>query len=641
MFNSKIPSRLTTFRLESEWIVFCLYILLAILLYSQMLYSDYLFYDDAATINDNPSLHNLSDWGAIFKSFNTRFLLGLTLAFNYLIGGTLPYWYRLTNILIHGTTAFAIYLTLREIGRLMQTKTNQPIYFNDKLICFIGATIFLAHPLVTDALNQIVQRMEMMATLFYVATIFLYLRYRKTNNRLAALAAWITCVASMFCKEISFTLPFMIYIFDVFFFASNIKTRFLKWLPFGLTLLIIPSVLLLTRPDTMLPTTQIAAVKNIDILHHNKEYLLDITRAGGTEQIKRKDYFLTELNVMRTYWRLLFYPVNQMFLYHYPLSQSLFEWQTMRSAILHLLLILWMFYLFRKRQVLSLGIIWFYLTLSVESTILPIAHVISEYRVYMAIFGFVLILLSVANIFCLKRLMTICLLSFLVLALSGVTSARNVIWLDEKTLWRDNLNKAQYNVLVYHSYALVLLGKKDYEQAEKALRFLVKAFPQYELPYYNLSTHYLNQKKYDDLEKLFVDYQRQFGENYSLFFLKGQYYFSLKNYSRAIAYLKQAIKHNPKKPDSYMLLCASYAQFDKIAEEQCYWKATKKVPYEIYFYTRLVIMYKTSHDQQKTEEVWAVLKETPYERYKKSIEEALSKFNITDDGFISNLTPAK
>ena len=56
------------------------------LIYSNTLYSSFHF-DDGAVIAHNAFIRNLSDVYAIWGAFNTRFVVGLSLALNYRLGG--------------------------------------------------------------------------------------------------------------------------------------------------------------------------------------------------------------------------------------------------------------------------------------------------------------------------------------------------------------------------------------------------------------------------------------------------------------------------------------------------------------------------------------------------------------------------
>jgi hypothetical protein len=111
-----------------------------------------------------------------------------------------------------------------------------------------------------------------------------------------------------------------------------------------------------------------------------------------TAAISRNDYLLTQFNVIVTYIRLLFLPINQNLDYDYPLAHSLFAFPTFLSFLFLVMLVIVGVWIFRKSRLISFGIFWFFITLSVESSIIPIRDVIFEHRVYLPSVGFVICL---------------------------------------------------------------------------------------------------------------------------------------------------------------------------------------------------------------------------------------------------------
>ena len=111
-----------------------------------------------------------------------------------------------------------------------------------------------------------------------------------------------------------------------------------------------------------------------------------------TSSLSRTDYLLTQFNVITTYIRLLFFPVNQNLDYDYPISRTLFEFPTLLSFLFLTSVVAFGGWMFKKSRLISFGIFWFFITLSVESSIIPIRDVIFEHRVYLPSVGFVIFL---------------------------------------------------------------------------------------------------------------------------------------------------------------------------------------------------------------------------------------------------------
>ncbi|WP_243688246.1 hypothetical protein [Geotalea toluenoxydans] len=98
-----------------------------------------------------------------------------------------------------------------------------------------------------------------------------------------------------------------------------------------------------------------------------------------------------------------------------------------------------------NHRLIAFGIFWFFITLSVESSFIPIVDVIFEHRVYLPSVGFfiavaTLIVLGVEKLSlgrprAANGLLVAMLLLSCVLAL--LTFNRNRVWADEITLWED------------------------------------------------------------------------------------------------------------------------------------------------------------------------------------------------------------
>ena len=124
---------------------------------------------------------------------NTRLVADSTFAFNYWLAGPNVLGYHIFNLIIHVFTAFLVYQLLFQLLRLSDSNENSPTAASaithgaqalpplaDKLFwpSFLGGLLFLVHPLATQGVTYITQRYTSLATLFYVASIFCYLKAR-------------------------------------------------------------------------------------------------------------------------------------------------------------------------------------------------------------------------------------------------------------------------------------------------------------------------------------------------------------------------------------------------------------------------------------------------------------------------------
>jgi tetratricopeptide (TPR) repeat protein len=182
--------------------------------------------------------------------------------------------------------------------------------------------------------------------------------------------------------------------------------------------------------------------------------------SSETSTISRYSYFLTQQRVEVTYLRLLLFPAGQNLDYDYPVFSSARKWPLVGSMMLHALLAaLAVVILLRSNRdrdagecnspamrLGGIGIAWFYLTLSVESSVIPIRDVIFEHRLYLPSVGFFMAATAGAGWLAARRgwMRTggWCLLALLAVVLTVATINRNRVWNSELGMWMDVTEKS-------------------------------------------------------------------------------------------------------------------------------------------------------------------------------------------------------
>jgi hypothetical protein len=371
--------------------------LLAIIILGTIIYSNTFdaswHFDDHTSIVENYSIRNLKATAAAVGA--SRWIGFTTFALNYHFGKLDVFGYHLVNICIHLASAVLVYFFV-----LLTLKTP---YLKDSSISrytaslsLASALIFVAHPIQTQAVTYIAQRFTSLATLFYLLSLVLFIKARLHNLRGAKfyspshlgcyLGSLLAAFLAMKTKEITITLPAIILLYEFFFFNPSLRslTRKLVYLiPLLLTFFIIPLNLYGIGLFGISDGTFIGIAEVGDVIG-------DATQE--TKALSRTDYCLTQFNVISTYIRLLFFPVNQNLDYDYPISRTFLEFPTFTSFLFLASIVAFGVWMFKNSRLISFGIFWFFITLSVESSIIPIRDVIFEHRVYLPSVGFVMFL---------------------------------------------------------------------------------------------------------------------------------------------------------------------------------------------------------------------------------------------------------
>ena len=143
-------------------------ILAVFLVYSNTFRASFHF-DDTPHIVENYQIRNLGNIPEILKG--QRGVTMATFALNYAAGGLNVVGYHIVNISIHAVAAvLAYFLVFLTLGSLTEDETWA------KRIAAYSALLFAVHPVQTQSVTYIVQRMESLASLFYLAALLFFVK---------------------------------------------------------------------------------------------------------------------------------------------------------------------------------------------------------------------------------------------------------------------------------------------------------------------------------------------------------------------------------------------------------------------------------------------------------------------------------
>ncbi len=137
----------------------------------------------------------------IMKSY--RPVVSLSVLIDYLLWGTNASGFHLTNILLlAGSCLFTALVTLEITG----------LYGNRlKAAAAIWAgLLFAVYPLHGEAVAWIIGRVDLLSTLFYLASLFSYLRYRRLREKPYLWSSLLLFLLSLTSKEMAVTLPVVV-----------------------------------------------------------------------------------------------------------------------------------------------------------------------------------------------------------------------------------------------------------------------------------------------------------------------------------------------------------------------------------------------------------------------------------------------
>jgi tetratricopeptide (TPR) repeat protein len=499
-------------------LVFVLLFLIVLAAYSNALQTAW-HLDDYPNIVENSRLHitDLSS-DSIFKTFFAhpvsgngfrRPMVWPTFAINWYLGKDDVTGYHALNLFIHFLTGSILFFT---ILNLFKSPNLRGKYSGaEPSIALFAATLWAINPIQSQAVTYIVQRMALMAAMFYILGIYFYVKARTNTSPFKRIFYYLGCFLSFVCacgsKENAIMLPAALFLTEIVFYQnlSLTKTR---------------RVLLGVATGTGLLVIIAGAI------FFMKEEPPFFLKGYAFRPFSLAERLMTEPRILMHYLSQIFYPLpNRLSIHHdVMVSTSLWQpWTTLPSIAGVLILIVLGGLQIQKRPILAFSILFFFMNHLVESTILPL-ELVFEHRNYLpSLFLFWPISVGIHWLLSNFRQkkpffykMTFAFSIFLIMGLATSTFIRNMAWATEQTLWTDALRKA----------------------------------PGSSRPYFRLAEYYSKQGRLDEsiaLLKKGFSLRHQMPKQAEVIFYNnmGNTYRKKHEYEKAIQYLKQALEIVP------------------------------------------------------------------------------------------------
>jgi protein O-mannosyl-transferase len=168
--------------------------------------------DDISEIAENPAIRVLwPPWVPMFEGtpMPHRPLPYYTFALNYAVHGLDPRGYHAVNLAIHLTNGWLVWWVGREILRRLGAGDAAGE------IALAAATLWLVHPLCTQAVDYIYQRIESLGALAILGTVACFLKATTEPRPRSWLAASVAASATgMLCKEHVIAAPVAVLLVD-------------------------------------------------------------------------------------------------------------------------------------------------------------------------------------------------------------------------------------------------------------------------------------------------------------------------------------------------------------------------------------------------------------------------------------------
>lgn len=511
-------------------------------------------FDDEPAILSNPTLRHPGDVGRLLLppgeqagTVGGRPLLNASLALNYAMGGTKPIGYHIVNLAIHLLAVLTLYGVVR---RTPGAETLAPW----------AALLWGVHPLLTQAVTYVVQRGESLMGLFYLLTLYAFIRgaadgsqadgrsKRPRLQRPWGVASVVCCWLGMATKEPMVSAPLLVLCYDRTFVAGSFAAAWRQRRGYYLAL----------AASWALLAGLVASTAGRG------------GSAGWGAGTPVWPYLLTQAAAIAHYLRLSLWPAPLVFDYGSRLAPSLGAvWP---QAVLVLALLAAAGWAVVRRPAWGLLGLWFFAILAPSSSFIPIAtEPMAEQRMYLPLAAVIVALLAWLASRVPRRLIAAG--SFgAALALGIATARRNGQYRDPVVLWADTAAKNPGEPRVHNDLGTALRARGDAAAAQAQFAAAIHLQPDYAPAHFNLGVAFLDAGQPGEalphLQQAAAVPRHQADLQLDL----GQAYAELGRYGDAVGAFRRAVELAPASAEAHgdlgnALLLAGRAR-EAVAEDQ-------------------------------------------------------------------------
>jgi len=414
-----------------------LIVLAVCLAYANTLRVPFIF-DDGPSITLNETIRKLRPIGPVLRppsdggrAISGRPIINLSLAVNYAISGVNPWSYHAANLAIHALAALALFGLARRTleGPVLRERFGAAAVPTAGIIALLWAL----HPLQTESVTCVIQRTESLVGLFYLLTLYGFVRMASADSRWGRLgwaaACTAACLLGMATKEVMVTAPVIVLLYDRTFVSGSCREawRRHRWLHYALA-------------------------ATWALLFH---LLAGNPLRGGTaslETITPWQYLLTQCQAVVLYLRLAVWPHPLVLDYGTNFARTIGE--VGPQALLLLALAGGTLWTLVRQPVLGFLGAWWFIILSPSSSVVPlVTQTMAEHRVYLPLAA--VIALGIGTLSARAARLVLPLGAAVAVIFGGLTLSRNQLYRSPEAMWRYNIVQYPDNPRAYVALAAV------------------------------------------------------------------------------------------------------------------------------------------------------------------------------------------
>lgn len=441
-----------------------LFIIIGFSIYQNSLRGKFLW-DDLYLIENNTLIQSIHNIPKIFLSpLHPKFvryyrpLQNISYMFDYYVWKLNSFGYHLTNIGLHIANSFLLYIALIFL-------------FKNNLTSILSASIFLVHTGLSEPVNFLSSRSNLLVTIFILASFICYLKSREQNNPRLYFVSLIFFGLSLFTNEIALVFAVMLFIYNFLFRESKaIK----KIVPF----VALAAGYLLLRVSVV-PTSLIVTYKFTGITSIFKLFIISLKVMVFPMDL-HKNWSGAELMAVSSQTAVIL-------------------------AICFWAIVILLFFVDRKP---FFGAVWF--TLILLSAIIFSSlkgYVLSEGWLYVASIGFFILLTYAFGSlfrFSIGRITAIGIFSLMFATYSYFTISRNAVWGNPLRFYQELLSqKGSPSDQIFVNMGGIFLKERNYNKAMFCYNRALRLNPRSSAAFNGIGVIYLEKRLFENALSMF------------------------------------------------------------------------------------------------------------------------------------------
>ncbi|MBI2821324.1 MAG: tetratricopeptide repeat protein [Acidobacteria bacterium] len=433
-------------------------------------------FDDLPLIQDSPQIRSADQVAKIFGRQGYRPVRTLTYALNYWLFGPHPFYFHLTNVLLHAANGVLVFL-------LLQTLFSPGA-------ALAGAALFICHPAQTAAVAYVSGRKDVLAAGFLVAGLLCFASFRNTRKRHALLGAVGLFALALFSKEVAVIFPALLFAWD--FLDGHWERQ--DW---GRTGLARRAGEVLRGHRWFYGSLLAAAL----IFLYYAQFVMYASRKATFWGGSALNNYLTSLKLFSHYLRLALVPYPLIADYEgvFPVAGGIGDAGAWVGAAVmggYLWLLVWTS---RRQPRIAFGLLWFLVTLLPVIQLLPFHEIAADHYLYLPLVGIIIALLGLAR-WQRERVSARVLAwtaALVVVLFSVATVARNRDWRDTISLWEATVRRVPGSARVQNNLGTAFHAAGNVARALPHLKRATELDPSTAAYWSNLGAAYHDRGDYE------------------------------------------------------------------------------------------------------------------------------------------------